>query len=170
MRCVSSPARASTPAASATSPRRPASRTGCSTTTSPPRTRCWRRSSARRGRSCSPRSARWRRPSRSRASSCARSRRSCSARGAGSRTSCTCSCARSLEAVERGQAEGAFRSELDARLAATIVYGALEEILTGWVLGELADGEEGVARAERTIVDLLCGGLAVEIRHSETVA
>jgi len=72
--------------------------------------------------------------------------------------------------VERGQAEGAFRSELDARLAATIVYGALEEILTGWVLGELADGEEDVARAERTIVDLLCGGLAVEIRHSETVA
>ena len=68
--------------------------------------------------------------------------------------------------VERGQAEGAFRSELDARLAATIVYGALEEILTGWVLGELPDGDEDVARAERTIVDLLCSGLAVATEAS----
>jgi TetR/AcrR family transcriptional regulator, fatty acid metabolism regulator protein len=64
--------------------------------------------------------------------------------------------------VERGQAAGAFRAELDPRLAATIVYGALEEILTGWVLGEIPDGEEDVARAERSIVEVLCGGLAVE--------
>ena len=39
--------------ASVTSPRKPASRTGCSTTTSARRTRCSRRSSARRGSSSS---------------------------------------------------------------------------------------------------------------------
>jgi TetR/AcrR family fatty acid metabolism transcriptional regulator len=62
--------------------------------------------------------------------------------------------------IERGQADGSFRPELDARLASWIFYGGLEELLTGWVLGQLPDGQEEVARAERTVVDLLCGGLA----------
>jgi TetR/AcrR family transcriptional regulator, fatty acid metabolism regulator protein len=62
--------------------------------------------------------------------------------------------------VEQGQAEGVFRPELDARLASWIVYGGLEEILTGWVMGRLPDGDEEVARAERTIIDVVCGGLA----------
>lgn len=63
--------------------------------------------------------------------------------------------------IERGQADGTFRPELDARLASWIVYGGLEELLTGWVLGQLPDGDEEVARAERTVVDLVCGGLTV---------
>jgi len=63
--------------------------------------------------------------------------------------------------VERGQADGVFRADLDPRLASWIFYGGLEEILTGWVLGQLPDGDEEVARAERTIVDVVCGGLAV---------
>ena len=62
--------------------------------------------------------------------------------------------------IEQGQAEGLFRPELDARLVSWVVYGGLEEILTGWVLGRLPDGDEEVARAERTIVDVVCGGLA----------
>jgi TetR/AcrR family transcriptional regulator, fatty acid metabolism regulator protein len=61
--------------------------------------------------------------------------------------------------IERGQREGELRRDLDARLAAWIVYGALEEILTGWVLGTLPDGDEGVAEAERTIAQVLSGGL-----------
>src|SRR5687767_2638859 len=63
--------------------------------------------------------------------------------------------------IERGQADGSFRADLDARLASWIFYGGLEELLTGWVLGQLPDGEEEVARAERTVVDFVCGGLAV---------
>ena len=61
--------------------------------------------------------------------------------------------------IERGQADGSFRPDLDPRLASWIFYGGLEELLTGWVLGQLPDGEEEVARAERTVVDLVCGGL-----------
>jgi TetR/AcrR family fatty acid metabolism transcriptional regulator len=60
--------------------------------------------------------------------------------------------------IEQGQAEGTFR-DLDAQLASWIVYGGLEEVLTGWVLGQLPDGEEEVARAERTAIDLALGGL-----------
>jgi AcrR family transcriptional regulator len=62
--------------------------------------------------------------------------------------------------IERGQADGSFRSDLDARLASWIFYGGLEELLTGWVLGQLPDGDQEVARAERTVVELVCGGLA----------
>lgn len=62
--------------------------------------------------------------------------------------------------VARGQADGVFRADVDARLASWVVYGALEEILTGWVLGRLPDGDEEVARAERAVVDVVCGGLA----------
>jgi AcrR family transcriptional regulator len=62
--------------------------------------------------------------------------------------------------VERGQRAGEFRADLDARLAAWILYGAIEEILTGWVMGQLPDGEEEVARAESTVVQLVGGGLA----------
>ena len=61
--------------------------------------------------------------------------------------------------IERGQADGSFRDDLDPRLASWIFYGGLEEILTGWVLAQLPDGDEEVARAERTVVALLCGGL-----------
>jgi AcrR family transcriptional regulator len=62
--------------------------------------------------------------------------------------------------VEQGQADGVFRPDIDPRLASWVIYGGLEEILTGWVMGRLPDGDEEVARAERTIVDLVCGGLA----------
>jgi TetR/AcrR family transcriptional regulator, fatty acid metabolism regulator protein len=61
--------------------------------------------------------------------------------------------------IERGQADGSFRPEIDARLASWVFYGGLEELLTGWVLGQLPDGDGEVARAEQTVVDLVCGGL-----------
>jgi hypothetical protein len=62
--------------------------------------------------------------------------------------------------VARGQVEGDFRRDLDPRLASWIIYGAIEEILTGWVLGQLPDGDEEVARAEQTVVALVVGGLS----------
>ena len=62
--------------------------------------------------------------------------------------------------IERGQREGVLRRDVDARLASWIFYGGLEEILTGWVLSQLPDGDEEVARAERTIIDVVCGGLS----------
>ena len=64
--------------------------------------------------------------------------------------------------VARGQADGDFRAELDPRLASFIFYGALEEILTGWVLQQLDDGDEAVAEAERTVTAVFCAGLGAE--------
>jgi TetR/AcrR family fatty acid metabolism transcriptional regulator len=65
------------------------------------------------------------------------------------------------EIVERGQASGELRDDVAPALASWIFYGAIEEILTGWVLGSLADSEEDVAAAERAVVGIVVGGLAV---------
>jgi len=62
--------------------------------------------------------------------------------------------------VEDGQQRGEFRSDVDARLTATIWYGAMEEILTGWAFGQLPDQDGDVARAELAVVDIVTGGLA----------
>jgi AcrR family transcriptional regulator len=61
--------------------------------------------------------------------------------------------------VAGGQAEGTLRPSLDARLAAWMLYGALEEILTGWVLGRLPDGPDDLALAEREVTATVVGGL-----------
>jgi AcrR family transcriptional regulator len=66
--------------------------------------------------------------------------------------------------VERGQEAGELRDDVDARLASWIFYGAIEELLTGWVLGQLPDGDEDVARAERTVVELIGTGLEPQRR------
>jgi AcrR family transcriptional regulator len=64
--------------------------------------------------------------------------------------------------IERGQADGSIRTDLDARLASYVFYGAVDELLTGWVLGRLPDSDDDLARAERTVVEIVTGGLAPE--------
>jgi TetR/AcrR family fatty acid metabolism transcriptional regulator len=64
--------------------------------------------------------------------------------------------------IVRGQQEGEFRADLDPRMVSYVFYGAIEEILTGWVLGQLEDGDEQIARAEQTVVEVVCGGLAAD--------
>ena len=61
--------------------------------------------------------------------------------------------------IKRGQESGEFRPGLDPRLGAVVFYGALDEVLTGWVLGQLPDNDEEIARAERNVVQLLVEGM-----------
>jgi TetR/AcrR family transcriptional regulator, fatty acid metabolism regulator protein len=63
--------------------------------------------------------------------------------------------------VEQGQRSGELRADVDPRLAATIFYGGIDEVLTGWALGQLPDGEDDVAAAESTFVDVVFGGLVL---------
>jgi TetR/AcrR family transcriptional regulator, fatty acid metabolism regulator protein len=69
--------------------------------------------------------------------------------------------------VARGQEAGEFRADIDPRFASFVFYGALEQILTGWVLGTLADDDGHIAAAERTVVEVVCGGLAPQ--HVTTI-
>jgi TetR/AcrR family transcriptional regulator, fatty acid metabolism regulator protein len=61
--------------------------------------------------------------------------------------------------IRTGQENGEFREGVNPRFASFIFYGALEELLTGWVMGQLPDSEEDIKLAERTVVEMLCDGL-----------
>lgn len=62
--------------------------------------------------------------------------------------------------IERGQERGELRADLDPGLAATIFYGGIDAVLTGWVLGTRPDGDEAIAAAEQTLVEVVAGGFA----------
>jgi TetR/AcrR family transcriptional regulator, fatty acid metabolism regulator protein len=62
--------------------------------------------------------------------------------------------------IEAARASGEVRSDCHVVFAAWAVYGALEEILTGWVLGQLPAEEEDVEQAVATVVDVAWAGLA----------
>jgi TetR/AcrR family transcriptional regulator, fatty acid metabolism regulator protein len=62
--------------------------------------------------------------------------------------------------IEAAKERGEVRVDCNPQLAAWVVYGALEEILTGWVLGQLPGEEEDVERAVATVVDVTHAGLA----------
>jgi TetR/AcrR family fatty acid metabolism transcriptional regulator len=62
--------------------------------------------------------------------------------------------------VREGQRSGEFRVDVDPQLASWILYGGLEEVLTGWVLGGLRDRESDVELAERTAIELALRGLS----------
>jgi TetR/AcrR family transcriptional regulator, fatty acid metabolism regulator protein len=59
--------------------------------------------------------------------------------------------------IEQGQAGGEFRAELNPRLAAVMFYGAVDEILTAWVLGRMQDDDEAITEAEQSFADYVAG-------------
>jgi TetR/AcrR family fatty acid metabolism transcriptional regulator len=63
------------------------------------------------------------------------------------------------EIVVKAQAEGVFRPEIDAQFAAMAFYGAIEQMLTGWIFGLLPQGEEQFERAKWLVLETVCGGL-----------
>jgi AcrR family transcriptional regulator len=63
------------------------------------------------------------------------------------------------EIVTKAQDEGVFKAEIDAEFAAMTFYGAIEQVLTGWIFGLLPQGEEDLERAKQMVVETVCGGL-----------
>jgi AcrR family transcriptional regulator len=61
--------------------------------------------------------------------------------------------------VIKAQEEGVFKAEIEARFAAMAFYGAIEQLLTGWIFGLLPQGEEHFERAKWLVVETVCGGL-----------
>jgi AcrR family transcriptional regulator len=67
--------------------------------------------------------------------------------------------------IAKAQAEGVFKSEIEARFAAMAFYGAIEQLLTGWIFDLLPQSAEDLERAKWLVVETVCGGL--ETRSSE---
>ena len=64
------------------------------------------------------------------------------------------------DARSEAQPSVLLEADVDPTVAAWALYGAHEEILTGWVLGQLPAGEADVERAVATVVEIAYAGLA----------
>ena len=65
-----------------------------------------------------------------------------------------------VSVVEKAQRAGEFRDSIPAEFAVMAFYGAIEQVLTGWIFGLLEQGDEAYDRAKAHIVDTICRGLA----------
>ena len=61
--------------------------------------------------------------------------------------------------IIEAQRDGVFKQEIEARFAAMAFYGAIEQLLTGWIFGLLPQDEDYFDRAKWLVVETVCGGL-----------
>lgn len=63
--------------------------------------------------------------------------------------------------IADGQAVGQLRADINPTLVSYVFWGAIDEVLTGWVFGTLSSNDDDVTRAERAVVDVVLGGMLV---------
>jgi AcrR family transcriptional regulator len=63
------------------------------------------------------------------------------------------------EIVTKAQQSGEFKTEITAQFAAMTFYGAIEQVLTGWIFGLLPSDDESYEVAKAMVVETVCGGL-----------
>jgi TetR/AcrR family transcriptional regulator, fatty acid metabolism regulator protein len=61
--------------------------------------------------------------------------------------------------VETASEDGSFRSDIPAEFAALCFYGAIEQLLTGWIFDPMPETEQEFERAKGLVVEAICGGL-----------
>jgi TetR/AcrR family transcriptional regulator, fatty acid metabolism regulator protein len=61
--------------------------------------------------------------------------------------------------VRKAQADGSFSDAVSPQFAAMAFYGAIEQVLTGWIFGLLEQREDDYERAKRFVVGTICDGL-----------
>jgi TetR/AcrR family transcriptional regulator, fatty acid metabolism regulator protein len=64
--------------------------------------------------------------------------------------------------VEGAQATGEFRRDVDPVFASMWFYGAIEQLLSGWVFELIPDGDADFERAREMLVETICGGLVAD--------
>jgi len=63
------------------------------------------------------------------------------------------------EIVAKAQAQGEFRSDVTPQFAALAFYGAIEQVLTGWIFSLLPAEPADYERAKGFVVQTVCEGL-----------
>ena len=61
--------------------------------------------------------------------------------------------------VSDGQQSGEFRRDVDARFASMWFYGAIEQLLSGWVFDLIPHTDSDFTRARQMVVETVCGGI-----------
>ena len=67
--------------------------------------------------------------------------------------------------VGDAQAAGDFRGDVDPEFASMWFYGAIEQLLSGWVFELIPAGEGDFDRAREMVVATLCGGMEIGARN-----
>ncbi len=70
------------------------------------------------------------------------------------------------EIIEEGQETGIFRPSINSALATNVIFGAVDEMATSWLL---ADSPYDLLRNHHQILEILCQGM-VPCQHHEGVA
>ena len=76
---------------------------------------------------------------------------------------------RLVAVVTQAQADGVFKADIEPRFAAMAFYGAIEQLLTGWIFDLLPQGEEHFERAKWLVVETICGGLETSAARQPSV-
>jgi TetR/AcrR family transcriptional regulator, fatty acid metabolism regulator protein len=63
------------------------------------------------------------------------------------------------EIVSDAQSAGEFRDDVDPSFAAMLFYGAIEQLLSGWIFDLVPATDEDYERAKTLVVETICGGL-----------
>lgn len=71
--------------------------------------------------------------------------------------------------VARAQEDGEFKDTVTPKFAAMAFYGAIEQVLTGWIFDLLPAGEAEYDRAKGLVVETVCGGLDATPASAGTV-
>ncbi len=66
--------------------------------------------------------------------------------------------------VAGAQQTGEFRSDIDPQVASMWFYGAIEQLLSGWVFELIPAGEGDFDRSREMVVEMICGGLEKDQR------
>ncbi|HZA58010.1 MAG TPA: TetR/AcrR family transcriptional regulator [Solirubrobacterales bacterium] len=61
--------------------------------------------------------------------------------------------------VADAQRAGEFRTDVSSEFAAMLFYGAIEQLLTGWIFEVVPAADEDYDSAKALIVETICGGL-----------
>jgi TetR/AcrR family fatty acid metabolism transcriptional regulator len=61
--------------------------------------------------------------------------------------------------VAKAQDEGAFKDTITPQFAAMAFYGAIEQVLTGWIFELLPQGDTEYEQAKGFVVETICAGL-----------
>jgi len=61
--------------------------------------------------------------------------------------------------VEKAQEEGAFKDTITPQFAAMAFYGAIEQVLTGWIFELLPQSDGEYEQAKGFVVETICAGL-----------
>jgi len=66
--------------------------------------------------------------------------------------------------VGDAQEAGEFRGDVSPDFAAMLFYGAIEQLLTGWIFEVVPASDEDYERAKVLVVETICGGLEMRGR------